>query len=120
MERCAYPTDITDEEWLILEPLFGKTPYGRPLLHSLREMVNAVYYQARTGCAWRLLPHDLPPYPAVWSRYRRWRDDGTWQQAHDALRRQLRVALGRQAEPTAGSVDSQSVRTGGKRGLSRL
>lgn len=79
-------------------------------------MVNAVYYQARTGCAWRLLPHNLPPYPAVWSRYRRWRDDGTWQQAHDTLRRQLRVALGRHEEPTAGIVDLQSIRTGGKRG----
>ena len=116
MTRRAYPTDVTDDEWVILAPLFAKSIYGRPLLHSLREMVNALYYQARTGCAWRLLPHDLPPYPAVFSRFRRWRDDGTWQRAHDALRRQVRVAAGKQPEPTAAILDSQSVRTGGKRG----
>lgn len=116
MNRRAYATDIADDEWLILEPLLGKTIYGRPLRHSLREMVNALYYQARTGCAWRLLPHDFPPYTAVCSRFRRWRDAGTWQRAHDELRRQLRVELGRQPEPTAAIVDSQSVRTGGKRG----
>lgn len=116
MTRRAYPTAITDAEWVILEPLLGETRYGRPLRHSLREMVNAIYYQARTGCAWRLLPHDLPPYTAVCSRFPRWRDNGTWQQVHDELRRQLRVALGRQPEPTAAIVDAQSVRTGGKRG----
>jgi putative transposase len=120
MNRRPYPIDVTDDEWLILEPLFGKTIYGRPLRHSLREMANVIYYQARTGCVWRLLPHDLPPCTAVCSRFRRWRDDGTWQRAHDELRRQLRVALGRQPEPTASIVDSQSVWTGKKGGLSRL
>ena len=117
MTRFPYPTDVTDAEWLILSPLLLKTIYGRPLLHSLREMLNAIYYQGRTGCAWRLLPHDLPPYTAVVSRFRRWRDDGTWQRVHDELRRQVRVAVGKEPEPTAGILDSQSVRTGGKRGV---
>jgi transposase len=112
MNRRTYPTDVTDDEWLILESLLGKSSYGRPLRHSLRERVNASYYQARTGCSWRLLP-----YTAVCSRFRRWRTDGTWQRTHDELRRQLRVALGRRPEPTAAIVDSQSVRTGEKRGL---
>ncbi len=82
----------------------------------MRDYLNAIYYQGRTGCAWRLLPHDLPPYTAVVSRFRRWRDDGTWQRVHDELRRQVRVAVGKEPEPTAGILDSQSVRTGGKRG----
>ena len=119
--RFPYSTDVTDEEWRILSPLLLKTIYGRPLLPSLRAMLNAIYYQGRTGCAWRVLPHDLPSYPAVVSRFRRWRDDGTWQRVHDELRRQVRVAVGKEPEPTAGILDSQSVRTGGKRGgLSRL
>ena len=116
MTRFPYPTDVTDAEWLILSPLLLRTIDGRPLLHSLREMLNAIYYPGRTGCAWRLLPHDLPPYPAVVSRFRRWRDDGTWQRVHDELRRQVRVAVGKEPEPTAGILDSQSVRTGGERG----
>jgi transposase len=116
MTRPAYPTDVTDAEWFILAPLLAKNRYGRPLRHSLREMVNAIYYQARTGCAWRLLPHDLPPYPAVLSRFRRWREDSIWQRVHEELRRRVRVAAGRAAEPTAAILDSQSVRTGGKRG----
>ena len=71
MTRFLHPTDVTDTEWLILSPLLLKTIYGRPLLYSSREMINATYYQGRTGCAWRLLPHDLPPYTAVGSRF--WR-----------------------------------------------
>lgn len=112
MLRPTYPTDVSDDEWFILEPLFGKTIYGRPLRHPLREMVNAIYYQARSGCAWRLLPHDFPPDPAVFSRFRRWRAEGTWQRVHDELRRQVRVAAGKAAEPTAAILDSQSLRTG--------
>jgi len=116
MTRFPYPTDVTDTEWLILSPLLLKTIYGRPLLHSSREMINAIYYQGRTVCAWRLLPHDLPPYTAVVSRFWRWRDDGTWQRVHDKLRRQVRVAVSKEPEPTTGILDNQSVRTSGKRG----
>ena len=79
-------------------------------------MLNAIYYQGRTGCAWRLLPHDLPPCTAVVSRFWRWRDDGTWHRIYDELRRQVRVAVGKELGSTAGILDSQSVRTGGKMG----
>ena len=72
MTRFPYSTDVTDEEWRILSPLLLETIYGRPLLPSLREMLNAIYYQGRAGGAWRVLPHDLPPHPAVVSRFRRW------------------------------------------------
>ncbi len=95
MNRRAYPTDTCDNEWATLAPLLAETIYGRPLLHSLREMVNAICCQGRAGCAWRQLPHDLPPHQAVLSRFRRWREDGTRERVPDELRCQLRVAPGR-------------------------
>ena len=116
MNRLAYPTDLTGDEWVILEPKFPVSPYGREELHTTREILNAIYYQARSGCAWRLLPHDLPPWTAVYSRFRRWVAAGTWERANAALRTQVREAAGREAEPTAGILDAQSVRTGGNRG----
>ena len=116
MNRLSYPTDLSAGEWIILEPQFPVSPYGRDELHTTREILNAIYYQARSGCAWRLLPHDLPPWTAVYSRFRRWVAAGTWERANAALRTQVREAAGREAEPTAGILDAQSVRTGGNRG----
>ena len=95
MNRRAYPTDTFDNEWVTLAPLLAETIYGWPLLHSLREMVNAICCQGRAGCAWRQLLHDLPPHQTVPSRFRRWREDGTRERVPDELRCQLRVAPGR-------------------------
>ncbi len=112
MRRQAYDTDLTDAEWQIIEPLLPPAkPGGRPRKYPMREVLNALFYLLRTGCAWRHLPHDLPKWQTVYHYYRKWRDDGTAQRIHDALRRQAREAAGKQPEPSAGVMDSQSVKT---------
>jgi putative transposase len=116
MNRLPYPTDLTDEQWLILEPFFPTSGYGRPPKYTKRELLNTIFYQARTGCAWRLLPHDFPLWSTVYKQFEDWREDGLWDRLLDALRRQVRVAQGRSPEPTAGAIDTQSVPTSGKRG----
>ena len=116
MNRPAYPTDLTDVQWLLIAPHVVTSGYGRPPKHSKREILNAIFYQARAGCAWRLLPHDFPNYRTVYKQFEAWREDGTWERLHDGLRRELRVASGRAPDPSAGAIDTQSVRTGGKRG----
>ena len=111
-ERKAYPSDVTDAEWAILEPLFSKEQSrGRPREHAIREILNANFYILRSGCVWRMMPHDLPPWQTVYDYFRQWRKDGTWEQANQALRIELRVAEGREPEPSAGILDSQSVKT---------
>jgi putative transposase len=115
MSRAAYATDLADTEWQLVEPYVRSSGLGRPPLHSKRELLNAIFYQLRTGGAWSLLPHDLPPWRTVYKQFEAWREDGTWDHLLNGLRRQLRQ-LTREAEPTAGAIDSQSVRTGGKRG----
>src|ERR687897_2536255 len=118
--RRPYPTDLSDAEWLCLEPYLPtpKAP-GRPRVHSLREILNAIFYIARSGCAWRLLPHDFPPWKTIHHYFRIWRIDGTWQRLNAALRERLRVQLGRNAQPSAGIVDSQSAKTTGVGGEAR-
>ncbi len=121
MMRRAYQTDLSDAEWACIEPrLPAPKPGGRPRVHPLREILDAVFYVARGGCAWRLLPHDFPPWKTVYHYFRLWRIDGTWERLHRALRERVRVRLlGRDSQPSAGIVDSQSVKSTGVGGEQR-
>ena len=110
--RRAYATDLTDAEWQLLAPLIpAPKPGGRPPLHDRRELVNAMAYWLRAGCAWRLLPHDLPPWQTVYHYFRNWRDQGLWEQIHRVLHVQERLRQGRPPTPSAAILDSQSVKT---------
>ena len=116
-KRQSYPTDLSDREWQILEPLVPAVKSGgRPAEHLRREVVNAILYALRNGCQWRLLPHDLPPWKTVYTYFRNWRQDGTWKGIHDALRQQVRQADGRHPQASAAVLDSQSVKTTEKGG----
>ena len=115
MNRPNYPTDLNDREWQLLEPLLPPPKLGgRPVKYPRREVVNAIRYVLRTGCSWRMLPHDLPPWRTAFHYFRTWRRDGTWQRAHDTLRSLTRQSEGRQASPSAAIIDSQSVKTAEK------
>src|SRR5215213_7324375 len=95
--RDRYATDLTDEQWEVIEPLIPPAkPGGRPRAVDMREVLNTLLYQARTGCQWELLPHDLLPKSTVYDYFARWRDDGTWQRITDALRQTVRVSADRQ------------------------
>ncbi len=112
MRRKPYPTDISNEEWTYLKAyLPAAKPYGRPRLHTPREILDAIFYIVKSGCAWRLLPHDFPPWRTVYHYFRIWRSEGTWERMHQAVRERLRVRLRRGPQPSAGVVDSQSVKT---------
>lgn len=111
--RKPYPTDLSDAEWQKIEPLIPKSESkrGRKRKHSIREVLNAIFYLLRAGCAWRMLPHDLPPWKTVYHYFRLWRKDGVWEQINAALRIEVRKAEGRDPEPSAGILDSQSAKT---------
>ena len=112
MKRKPYPTDLTDAEWTILEPLIPKAkPGGRPRSVDMREIINAVFYVPRGGIAWRMLPHDLPPWKTVYHYFRAWRMEGVWEEMNETLHEQLRVRHGRDRTPSAGVIDSQSAKT---------
>ena len=120
MASRSYPTDLTDDEWDLLEPhLPAPKKRGRPRLRSPREILDAVFYVLKSGCQWRMLPREFPPWKTVFHYFRAWRLDGTWEKMNREMRRLLREKLGRDAEPSAGIVDSQSVKTSGVGGEQR-
>jgi putative transposase len=110
--RKPYPTDLSDAEWNYIQPhMPAPKGYGRPRTHDLREILNAVFYVLKSGCQWRLLPHDFPRWPTVYHYFRAWRIDGTWERINRAIRQRLRVRLKRDPQPSAGVVDSQSLKS---------
>jgi len=120
MTRKPYPTDLKDLQWDNIEGFFpAPKPGGRPRKYDNRDLADAVFYLLGTGCAWRALPHDYPPWESVYAYFRAWQADGTWVRVHDALRAEVRGLDGRSPDPTAAVLDSQSVKTtsrGGDRG----
>jgi transposase len=109
--KSGYPSDLTDAQWALVEPLLSAVkPGGRHEAHPRREVVNAILYLLRTGCSWRQMPKDFPPWETVYWHFARWRDDGSLDKLHDTLRDRLREAEGRQADPTAAIIDAQSVK----------
>src|SRR5690349_11531814 len=116
-DRKAYPSDLTDAEWEILEPLIpAVSPNATIETISSREIVNSILYVLRSGCPWRMLPHDLPAWGTVYSYFCEWRNEGVWDQVLQALRRRMRQKQGRDEEPSAAVIDSQSIKTSAVRG----
>ena len=115
--RKAYPSDLSDQEWEIIAPLLPQVKgFGHPRTTDLREVVNAIFYVIRSGCQWEMLPHDLPHPSTVYSYFNKWKKKGIWQAIHDKLRVDVREKVGKNAQATAASADSQSVKTAEKRG----
>ena len=98
-QRQLYPSDLSDAEWSIIEPLLpAPKEFGRPRTVDLREILNGIFYVQRSGCQWEMLPHDLPPHGTVYKYFAKWERQGIWQQIHDALRQQMRHKQGRTSQ----------------------
>lgn len=121
MEKDLYPSDLTDAQWRTIEPLLPrpKCPWGpgRPRENCFRDILNAIFYVLRSGCQWRMLPHEYPKWPIVYYYFRLWRLNGVWERIHDSLREMVRVKEGREPKPSAAIIDSQSVKTTQKCGI---
>ena len=112
MERKPYPTDLTDEQWKLVEPYLPRVkPGGRPRKTDLREVLNAVLYLVRSGCQWRMIPHEFPSWRTCYNYYRAWIDSGTWDEMVYLLRSEVRIEAGRKDQPRVAAIDSQSVKT---------
>jgi putative transposase len=119
--RLTYTTDLTDEEWHILEPLLPpEKTGGRPRKYPRCEVLNGIQYILRGGGAWRIMPHDLPPWQTAYQTWRAWRQDGTWLRIHDQLRDEVRTRMGRHRQPSAAVIDAQTVNTTEKGGATAM
>lgn len=123
-QRKPYPTDLKDKEWEKIAHLVpqhrsggGGTAGGRPPKYDRREIMNALFYMTKAGCTWRMLPHDLPPWEVVYMYFSQWRDEGVFERINEVLRKQVRIEEGKDEEPSAAVIDSQSVKTAEKGGL---
>lgn len=115
--EAAYPTDLSDEQWQALSRLIpAAKPGGRPRTVNMRDVLKALFYLSRTGCAWRMLPKEFPPKDTVYYYFKTFREDGTWERIHDLLRKRVRLKHGKLQQPSAAILDSQSVKTTEKRG----
>jgi putative transposase len=110
-KQHRYPSDLTDAQWEILNPLFGLSNTEPARRYPVREILNAIFYVNRTGCQWNFLPDSFPPWPAVYNQFRRWQKNGTWDSVHDTLRDKTRTQASRNPQPTAAIIDAQSTKT---------
>ena len=115
--EAVYPSDLSNAQWQALARVIPPAkPGGRPRTVDMRQVLNALFYLARTGCAWRMLPKDYPPKDTVYYYFKVFRQDGTWERIHDVIRKRVRVKHGKQRQPSAMILDSQSVKTTEKKG----